>query len=519
MDTKKANDIPTKRKIHVGGISKELAENIADLETRFGKIGPIIEHFDIHSKPVLDYYFGYITMKLSNNGYLKVKKMWDGVKFKGSMLKISPAKDNYTDAWKHDSKRQDDKKLARRKRDKIAESRKERIENRNLNPFKVALVTKGRLRKTPRKTDLKNLTIRIKINGRLKVIKCKKNKLWGIAKNKSIRDLTNRFIAGEWRDGNDHVIDRLTTKVIIFGDKGITVEDAQADGKNEVEEEFNNELEKNNKVLEYMLDKYNFDQPVELENDENDGEKGNFDYELEHEDDEDELNLTYNIPEKQCIHPSRESIINDYKEHENTVLKNDNGSVEDEDDDDFYKNLKADPELESNHGNPEASDSKTKPIPSLANNDASENIAENPVEVLRNDVEDSEEDEFIPTFGKPTTTDASKNTTEQLRDILNFSSSTHKLINEEENVFKEDTQPDPFLKKNENIGLFFSHFDSPFLVAQTQINKLREININEELNYDDWFWKNRGELNREFRKLRRDVMRRNKKKDKTSALI
>ncbi|KAM9917480.1 hypothetical protein OXX59_009312, partial [Metschnikowia pulcherrima] len=72
-------------------------------------------------------------------------------------------------------------------------------------------VVKGRIRKTPRPTAYfvrKQQTMRVLINGELKQIKSYKTKLWGV-EQKSARDLTYRFVDGQWRSGDDHVVERI----------------------------------------------------------------------------------------------------------------------------------------------------------------------------------------------------------------------------------------------------------------------------------------------------------------------
>lgn len=518
-------------RIHVGGISKELASSLTDLENRFSKIGSIEKSFEIHEKPVLDYRFAYITMKLDKSGFSKLKKNWEGVRFKGSKLTIAVAKDDYQTLWKNDTKRQDTKILDRQKRELTAFNRKMRIAEANVNPFKLALVTKGRFRKTPRKTDLKNLTVRVNINGKLKIIKCKKSKLWGVDKNKKIKDLTYRFIAGEWRDGNDHVVDRLSDKVIVF-DKGITVEDNDQNNEilaDEVHQEFLEEQSRTNQLLANMLGKYDFDKPLDLEDDVGEVEAG-YDYELDYnnnseKEEEEEENdngseqviVNYNnIPEKNCVHPSPEKLVEQYNNQSNVI----NFDEDKEEGDDFYSNLKSQNQkleeaciVENNIDD----DYDDEFIPTFMQTNS---MVTNAQDEEKQQNSEDEEEEFIPKFGQAVANANGGNTTEKLRALLDTSNiaDKEKPVNISLN-HPNDIEILPSLKKTRDVGLFFSHFDSPFLVAQTQINKLRQVRISEELNYDEWFWNNRGELNREFRRLRRDVLRRNKKKTKTAVLI
>ncbi|CAI8504350.1 unnamed protein product [Pichia kudriavzevii] len=466
-------------RLHVGGISKELANSISDLEQRFSKIGKIVKPFEVHEKPVVEYRFAYVTMKLNKKEYSKLKQTWDGVKFKGSKLKISIATIDYRAAWEKDSRRQDNKIKERRIREIGASKRADRISKKQENPFDAALITKGRFRKTPRKGNLKLMTVRVILNGRAKRIKCKISKLWGYDKNKKLTELTHRFIAGEWRDGNDHVVDRFTGKVVVLDEDGIKVYEDKGE---EIVEEIMDEKMKQNKILEAMLNKYNFEKPVEIDNSED--ECAGPEYEMDYFEGYRQLEKVVNFDTGE-------------EEEQATSINSNN----------FLKGGKAETEAET-----EAEEDHDyeflptfgKPDPNVTN--------------LHND--DESEEEFIPSFGTPQNTNKNtKNTTEKLRDLLDTSkiAQTPKPIDVVEK--RKDEILLPTIKKTMNVGLFFPHFDSAFLVAQSQINKLREIRINEEFGYDEWFWKSRGELNREFRKLRRDALRRNKKKSKATALI
>ncbi|GMM32356.1 Nop8 protein [Martiniozyma asiatica (nom. inval.)] len=541
-------------RLYVGNISPALAKSITDLETRFAKYGTIITPFDIRQKGILDSYFGYITMTMSSAKYKELKNLFKAVKFKGSNLIIDEAKPDWKEKWLIDSKRQDDKITQRRLRSTINNCRLERIANSKENPFKLALVQKGRLRTSPRK-DLKSLTVRVNYRGRLRLIKCKKSKLWGIAKNRKIRDLTYRFIAGEWRDGNEHVIDRLSEKVIIFDDDGIKVQDQVANtvGDNAVVEELMEEKDKTNKILAGLLSAYNFEKPVKLDNDHD--EKAGSDYELDDHDydneSDNEIQIEYNVPEKNCVKPTQESIVEEYKQHHELLniqstqqqLDDNDNDDDDDDDDEFYKNLTA--KFNAQPASPDEKDGNEieieieNPNESESESESENNNAhlENPsieIEAVDHDEEfiplfgeqnnqatndnEESEDEFIPNFGASSNEQPESNTTEALRALLNPLDQPNPaktpVIDEVPTIIEP-----PTINRNKNLGLFFAHFESPFLVAQAQINKFRNINVQEELNWDDWFWKNRGELNREFRRRRRDVLKHNRKKSKSFGAI
>uniref|UniRef100_A0A060TCE3 ARAD1D41184p n=1 Tax=Blastobotrys adeninivorans TaxID=409370 RepID=A0A060TCE3_BLAAD len=67
-------------------------------------------------------------------------------------------------------------------------------------------------------------------------------------------------------------------------------------------------------------------------------------------------------------------------------------------------------------------------------------------------------------------------------------------------------------------GLFFAHFDSPFLSVQTQLSKLPTGSF-DKTQWEEEFWNRRGELNRLFQRRRRDVLRRKKNVKAKSAYL
>lgn len=538
--TMPTKEIPRLYRIHIGGISPDLAKSISDLETRITKFGHVVKPLELHQKSTLNYHFAYISMHLKRSEFLQLKMMFDGTRFKGSKLSLQLANDDFQTRWKKDFKRQDTNIAARKLRELTALKRSERINNKDVNPFELSRVCRGRMRKTPRKEDLKNLTIRIKVGGRLKIIKCLKSKLWGYDKNRKIRDLTYRFVGGEWRDGNDHVVDRISGKTIVFDDSGISVRDNTSNKmKDEIDMELKEEQTKTNLLLARILNQYNFDQPVEIDefspDHKNSDSENDTDYETSHKissiepevmtvDYDKTSAVSFDEPSLQAskfFSLSNESEPNTEKQDEKKVETSYNENI-DSDDEMFYRSLRPQPVVdEKGYKHISHSDNNYEnldPVPSIdETNDQNSN---------RDGVDDKEqleditEDEFIPSFGKSITrtADESDNTTEKLRSLLSISSTSQQISLLDTPT--EDVQiATPGLKAFKNVGLYFSHFDSPFLVAQTQISKLKEVKFNEELKYDEWFWENRGDLNREFRKLRRDALRRNKKKQRSQYLI
>lgn len=132
----------------------------------------------------------------------------------------------------------------------------------------------GRLRKTPRTADqFRQQTMRVLINGELKEIKSYKQKLWGIEKNKTLMDLTYSFSDGKWRSGDNHVVDThitakkcdpcgITGTVAVNYGNDIDMENTES---NIINNDLEEETQKNKSVLASILTKYDFDKPLEVE--------------------------------------------------------------------------------------------------------------------------------------------------------------------------------------------------------------------------------------------------------------
>ncbi|KAG7807856.1 hypothetical protein KL921_004151 [Ogataea angusta] len=408
------------RRIYVGSMSKLLAENPRDLEQRFEKFGKVVRGFEVHHKEVLDYYYGFITMQIPDDQFKKLMRSFNGVTYKGSKLAIQEAKPAYKERWMKDYRRQDTKIKDRQIRERIAQCRLERIAQRGLNPFELSNIEKGRLRRTPRKISLAKLTMRTYIKGTLKIVRPRKTKVWGYNKNKHPVDLVWRYIDGEWRDGNDHTVEKVKTDFTL----------------GETENEIKDEKERTTKMLESWMDSFDFNKPVDLSDDEGLAQK----------------------PDSRGRETQATTEVAD-KEPAVVVFDDDNtvGAASDE----------------------------------------------------QKDEDEDVDTEFLPSFlqkAKPVEQKeepaVSSKSTEVLRTLLNPT----EPVKQPEYVESEVAAPVTGSKK---YGLFFSHSKSPFMSAQTQLATLKTVEIGEE--YDKWFWENRGDLNRYFRRRRRDVLRQAKK--------
>ena len=153
--------------------------------------------------------------------------------------------------------------------------------------------------------------------------------------------------------------------------------------------------------------------------------------------------------------------------------------------------------------------------------------------------------EFIPTFSKEVGQGTISNT-ETLRNIFNptetESVSQFKLIedsdndidhgkdvdvNEQEKEVNKSHRSDATSplsqtskdKDNKNF-LFFPHLQSPFLVGQTQLSKVRASGKETTLsNWDEEFWANRGNWTRDMRRKMKDALKHRKRKQSKNGFL
>lgn len=421
----------------------------------------------------------------------------------------------------------------------------------------------------------KQQTIRININGELKQLKFYKTKLWGLEKNKTSNDLTWKYSNGVWKSGDDHIIERIAPKADKCGISGAdavrygrTDNDLPAEENREEEENLSHEQSKNTNILASLFHSYDFDKPVEIEEDigidasdityDSKGRRTvtRFDYEIQGAVDKEENGVG-----------SEDSF--DYE-----GIKSYTQSVERPQEEVYYDELDEGNEIDlddlgrqyTTEAISNRYDKEHEEVVKEIIDKENEKVRKEVVDFDENDnmeveTEDSEE-EFVPTFGK---TESLVNDTETLRSLFNpnqTSESGFKLALDEDDI--EETTNIPTqqqqqeflnqiqLKQQEEqeqilpsasttkFGLFWAHFDSPFLQTQSQLNKIgnvdelphlpgeedcinvhginKMISNHEETPYEQWFWGKRGELMRECKRRKRDVNRIFKKKN-TKAIL
>ncbi|CCG24435.1 Nop8 protein [Candida orthopsilosis Co 90-125] len=422
---------------------------------------------------------------------------------------------------------------------------------------------KGVHRSKARK-DLRSQTLRILVNGELKTFKFYKTKLWGIEKNKTARDLTWRYDAKMgWKSGDDHLIEGVSRKpcgingeqALKYGDETAShVEGSARDGDELTDEvDGDNEAQKNKAILALLLNNYDFDKPVDLEEEKNvdmdeveidsKGRKTvkHYDYEIEGKagDDNDEEESGNKIDRNKAISAlNSEKLVKPVKE----VYYDEDDEGNELDFDTWKPTFVAEKEV--------------------GEVDTSKDHAQEQERINEGgDQNQDEDEEFIPSFGAP-----ASNTTETLRSLFNPTTSNNQpqsqqstfklaLSDDDNDIDESKTVQDQQKQQQEQeqlltqirqrkqeesshnlqqqrqnqYGLFWPHFESPFLSTQSQLAKignLAESGFNlpslssvadgdgkeGETDYEKWFWSVRGEFTRECKRRKRDLMRIMRKK-------
>lgn len=712
-------------RLHIGNISPALHDKKDFLETRLAKFGEVVSPLALHSKPLQDHYFGFITLKLTNSDHEKLKSSLNGIQFMGMKLTINVAKQDFQTAWAKDSTRQDTEKSSRIKRNNIALARLERITEAS-TPHRVNTITgekisgpiapnnsslgyakschtyhdmagntkhkpppkslvgsksygadteplarpnlqqysnlaggseliKGRHRKTARPVNhivKRQQTLRTLVNGELKLFKGYKTKLWGVEK-RSVLELAYSYSNGVWRSGDDHIIERVSDGPVKCGISGEaareygeeTRELASLEGaetgdlareprlpardlrhpsrisgnldndEDDLDIDLALENSKNKSVLASLFTKFDFDKPLDVEEnvngiDEEDivydtkGRKGvvRYDYEvrggLDSDEDTDD-NETYDVNKaqdlidsyKQSVEQPAAEVYYDENDEGNDledvlgrkyttegvseVYDKEHEELSDLIDlkvtEDFTDNV-AEPqsitetvpkvqsvpakihELRRQHVPAKIHELRRQHVPEAVPESVPGKISTIPKTIpgklhdLRREVPATlpdSDDEFIPNFG------TNPNNTETLRTLFNPAESSGfklALSEDDEDVdqlaqkqledlaeqqkllkqIKKKQEAETLKLQTHKFGLFWPHFDSPFLQTQSQLKKIdssvklpgdeekaedKEDKEGESA-YEKWFWQQRGELSRECKRRRRDVVRVFNKKSK-----
>lgn len=503
------------KRIFVGNLNNNKESCLKELFIKFNNFNNCelkSDKFDIFTN------FAYININFKDqNSYQNFKNNFNNIKFKENLIKIDEAKLNWKENWELQNKI-DSKESEKKEKFNNEQSLKffKKIENINLSIKDQFQLIKGRLRKSKRPNNYKLPTFRTDLhNGKgLKILKLYKKKLWGVDKNKKLRDLTFNFENHKWLNGYDHVVEtRLRNKnKSKIGIKNTleTSEDISTNinGNNAIEEEDVDqkihEKETTNNVLSNLLENFDFDKPLNVVDQDMEEDYGSSDFEFKHRYDTSDDEVEDENEFKKNDISQRKNVDEEYKDVDRSHMTD----IEKERKEQYYDNNKDNNNIEQ------------------------------------------EEDEYIPTFGKTNEIESNEDvkvgTISDVKTLRNLFNPNEENSNTFRLTDNNNDLPDIDLNKNKendneinidemtNIGiqpqnnfsitsndhLFFPHFDSPFLIGQTQLNKIQNNNINILENWETEFYDNRSEWMKEMKRKKRDSLRKqfNKKNHNKSNL-
>lgn len=444
-------------RIFIGQISDSLADQIDQFENILAQYGELSGHAELRRKPASDLHFAYISMNISKEKYQALKSKYSGRKFKGSSLIIDVAKPDYQAVWTAKNLEQQNHK----KPLQLNPSQAKRLYQDKCHDKQIIA---GRLRASPRR-DLRYATYRVtNKKGKSVVLRCSKKKLWGYMRDRSLTDLSWSYQKGRWLSG-----------------RGDTIE--MVDYESFEEEQDEHEQDTNAKIFEQLFKNRN-------------EELGRISLN-EDEEDENEHNAI-----------TTENAITESSQDDEDSSSGDDSDIQQEAD-----------ISESQPGVVEFDSPKSPHEPTPDSPTASSSEPDEPM------VDAAE----------------SENPTEKLRSLFNpeetgnfkmFGADESDEEEEEEAAFVPSRSFVPqavqtYVPKVNAVGLFFPHFDSPFLNSQSQVvslstaeseqdpdrpkdDKLEPFSVD---SFQSMFWEKRGEMNRELRRKRRDVLRHMRKRN------
>lgn len=473
MSTTKEIEEQTIR-LYIGNISPQLAGNISALEKRLNIFGELHAPIEIKCKETFEGVnnFGYVNIKTDEKRFKKLLSAFHKVKFMNSLLVIEKAKPSFQELRpgtakenKQDEKIQEKVDKSNVKFAKILNNQQKNILHRSQRYHDYFEIMPGCYRRTSRvksarkKINLNDISYRVKfkrfnsdtkkyenVSRVCKLINSSKTKLWGYHKDKFKTDLTFKFQNGSWKDGNNHIVETNFK----FAENRIDPEEEQSSAK-----VTKKEINQAKMVLNNLLTNFDFEKPKSFD---------------------------WNTDRKEKLESNQEKY--DYEAHNHAVYFND-----DEEDDDKEVVL-----LDYEKTN------KTETLKKLFNNqneNGSSNVHENGNDngftfgLADSDIEGEQEEESpISNYQNY------KGTDEPIATIPD-----HKM---------QDNEPEVTNTEKTKKQLFFPHFESPFLVAQTQFSKLVRFNPENNELIEKWkslFEEDRVYLMKKFKKRKRDLTR------------
>ncbi|KAK9462715.1 uncharacterized protein V1516DRAFT_670953 [Lipomyces oligophaga] len=188
-------------RLFISALPSSFATDSSELIDRLRKFGEPVTELSVHFKPAAVNPFAFITIKMTRKNFLALRKMLNGVKFRGVTMRIEEAR-----AASYESRLREGTFI-----DNAVEKEVESLKKkRKLEKNKMKLLfyirrsrllfgkrVTGEMRHVARDFRKQPLTIRSRIGGKIRVVKCQKQKLWGISKTSDVKEFAYQFIDSE----------------------------------------------------------------------------------------------------------------------------------------------------------------------------------------------------------------------------------------------------------------------------------------------------------------------------------
>ncbi|KAK9448888.1 uncharacterized protein V1518DRAFT_455796 [Limtongia smithiae] len=231
MESKNVNDATTLRRIrlHITGITDALAVDPSDLVSRIARFGTLVQSgassvLSIHKKPTAEHSFAFMTIETTQQKYGLLRKALNGVRFKGGVIKIEEAKQpDYSERimLQQASASENGKETEERKRQKdqqrAASQLQRLIFHIRRGHYQFGKQIPGRLRVAARDARAGPQTFRVRFrDGKTRIVVCKKQKLWGVARMVDAKDRVFKFVdadadgvVGRWVNDAGEVLETV----------------------------------------------------------------------------------------------------------------------------------------------------------------------------------------------------------------------------------------------------------------------------------------------------------------------
>ncbi|KAK9457620.1 hypothetical protein V1511DRAFT_494135 [Dipodascopsis uninucleata] len=205
------------KRLYIGPLSKGVVESPKDLVERIQNFGKPTSALSIHKKEVLDTFFGFITVELTDKQYLALRRALNGVKYKGSVIRVEEARHR-----SFEERMAEERQSRENEPPESAPTRPQRVQDLATSLTHVRTIhyadgklIKGRLRMSNRAMSRQNSpTFRIKFNGKIRIYRCKRSKLWGIERTTDPQSQVWKFVCegqsdGKWINGRGDVLEEV----------------------------------------------------------------------------------------------------------------------------------------------------------------------------------------------------------------------------------------------------------------------------------------------------------------------